>query len=573
MQDFLQKTGRQIRDFFKSLSGARKAALVFTAFFVVTSFVALFFWAGETAYEVLGTNFTTEDSTNVMRFLREKKIPFKVENDGKTIKVPPEAIYDLRLELATIGLPQASVVGYEVFDKQSFGTTSFVQKLNKKRALEGELMRTINNLKGVKRSRVHLALPDKAAFEEDQKKSTASVVLDLDPGTSITEKQIVGISRLISSAIEGMELSDVTIVDANGKLLSKNTSDPLAQFTASMLDIQQKKEGEYEKRVQEILSKVVGEGKVVAKVSLDLDFTQQSETQTQFDSEGSAVKSEQKESQVMDGSRPLPNGAPGAASNTPGPAAATPEVRSNTQKVFETKNYAVPERVTRSTKPVGSIKKMSVAVLLDGMYVKDANAKSAEDAPMVYQKWSDEKLNEFKSIVASSVGIDLKRGDSLEVKNIEFRKEDIENADAQIAAFERRKMLMHMIQYAVLGLAIALFFVFVVRPFVKWLTDNTVDNMESFLPKTIEELERMQVNDPGLGTMEDAIPVIVDKVDPEKVEGEMIKEKVVTLVEGNPHKAAMILHEWVHAPSKKPDEAAAAAAAGAAGGKGAAAGA
>lgn len=572
MQDFLQKVGTQVKEFFKSLSGPRKAALVFTGFFVVLSFTALFFWAGETAYEVLGTNFTTEDSTNVMRFLREKKIPFKVENDGKTIKVPPEAIYDLRLELATVGLPQASVVGYEVFDKQSFGTTSFVQKLNKKRALEGELMRTINNLKGVKRSRVHLALPDKAAFEEDQKRATASVVLDLDPGTSISEKQITGISRLISSAIEGMEIGDVNIVDSNGKMLSKNSTDPLAQHTASMLDIQQKKEAEYEKRVQEILGKVVGEGKVVAKVSLDLDFTQQSETQTQFDSEGSAVKSEQKESHVMDGSRPLPMGAPGAASNTPGPGQATPEVRSNTQKVFETKNYAVPERVTRSTKPVGSVKKMSVAVLLDGVYIKDPNAKAGEEAPMVYQKWSDEKLNEFRAIAASAVGVDLKRGDTLEVKNIEFRKEDIENADAQIAAFERRKMLMHMIQYAVLGLAIALFFVFVVRPFVKWLTDNTVDNMESFLPKTIEELERMQVNDSGLGTLEDAIPVIVDKVDPEKVEGEMIKEKVVTLVEGNPHKAAMILHEWVHAPANKVSGDAIAGAP-AAGAKGAAAGA
>ncbi|MBI3544686.1 MAG: hypothetical protein HY075_15560, partial [Deltaproteobacteria bacterium] len=256
-----------------------------------------------------------------------------------------------------------------------------------------------------------------------------------------------------------------------------------------------------------------------------------------------AVKSQQKENHVMDGSRPVPNGAPGAASNTPGPASAVPEVRSNTQKVYETTNYAVPEKVTRATKPVGSIKKMSVAVLVDGLYKADP---AKPDQPAAFTKWSDEKLGEFKSIVASSVGLDPKRGDTIEVKNMEFRREDLENADAAIAAYERRKMMNHLIQYAVIGAAIALFFFFVVRPFVKWLTDNTVENMESFLPKTIEELEKMQTDD--LEQVEDAIPVIVDKVDPEKVEGEMIKEKVVTLIESNPTKAAMILHEWVHRP-------------------------
>ncbi|MEW6057830.1 MAG: flagellar basal-body MS-ring/collar protein FliF [Bdellovibrionota bacterium] len=547
MVEFFKKISGQIQEFFKSLTPGRKVGLVLTGLAVMTSFAALFFWAGEKDYTVLGSNLAAEDATAIMRILREKKIPFRVENDGKTIKLPPEAVYDLRLELATMGLPQTGVVGYEVFDKQSFGQTSFIQKINQKRALEGELMRTVNNLKGVKRSRVHLALPNKSTFIEDQKRPTASVVLDIEPGVQLQEKQITGISHMVASAVEGMEIGDVTIVDANGKLLSKNTNDPLAHQTATMLDYQTKLEAEYEKRVTEILTKVVGEGKVVTKVSLELDFTQQSETQTQYDAEGSAVKSQQKENHVMDGSRPVPNGAPGALANAPGPASQVPEVRNNTQKNFETTNYAVPEKVVRMTKPIGAIKRMSVAVLVDGLYSKDA---AKPEAQPVFQKWTDDKLGEFKTIVASSVGLDLKRGDSIEVKNMEFRHEDLENADAQIAAFERRKLTMHVVQYGVLGIAIALFFFFVVRPFVKWLTDNTVENMESFLPRTIEELEKMEDKE-ELQAVEDAIPVIVDKVDPEKVEGEMIKEKVVTLVESNPHKAAMILHEWVHMPSMK----------------------
>lgn len=548
MLEFFKKISTQLKDFFNTLSGPKKAGMILTAVAVVTALCALLFWTGDKSYQVLQTNLAAEDATAIMRILREKKIPFKVEDDGKTIKIPPEAVYDLRLELATMGLPQTGVVGYEIFDKEAFGTTSFVQKINQKRALEGELMRTINNLKGVRRSRVHLALPNKSTFTEDQKSPKASVVLDIEPGVQVTEKQIQGISQMIANAVEGMEIGDVTIVDANGKMLSKNTNDPLARQTATMLEFQQKEEAEYEQRINDILSKVVGEGRVMAKVSLDMDFTQQTETQTQYDSEGSAVRSQQKENHVMDGSRPVPMGAPGAASNTPGVnPPVSPEVRSNTQKMFETTNYAVPEKIIQASHPVGTIKKMSVAVLLDGQYVKDP-AKA--DAPAQYQQWGADKLAEFKTIVASTVGFDAKRGDVLEVKNMEFRRQDLEDADAQIAAYERRKMLTNVIQYAVIGLVIAMFFLFVVRPFVKWLTDNTVENMESFLPKTIEELEKISEEDEEIQEVEEAIPVIVDKVDPEKVEGEMIKEKVVTLIESNPHKAAMILHEWVHAPSK-----------------------
>ncbi|MBI2606799.1 MAG: flagellar M-ring protein FliF [Deltaproteobacteria bacterium] len=549
MLEFLRRVSHLFKDFFQGLNPARRTALVITALVVVTSVSALFFWAGSSDYQVLGTNLAAEDATSIMRLLREKKIPFKVDHDGKTIKIPPDAVYDLRLELATMGLPQTGIVGYEVFDKQTFGTTSFVQKINEKRAREGELMRTINNIKGVKRSRVHLALPTQSTFVEDQKKPTASVMIDIEPGVQLSDKQLTGISHLITSSVEGMEIGDVTIVDGGGKLLSKNSNDPLARQTATMLEYQQKQEGETEKKIQDILTRVVGEGKVVAKVALDLDFTQSSETQTQYDAEGAAVKSQQKESQVMDGSRPVPQGPPGAVSNTPGPAPASvmPEVRSNTQKVFETINNAVPEKVTRSSRAPGSIKRMSVAVLLDGIYQKDP---AKPDAPAVFQKWSDEKLAEFKAIVTNAVALDPKRGDTIDVKNMEFRHEDMENADAQIAAFERKKMIANIIQYSLIGLVIAFFFFFVVRPFIKWLTDNTVESMESFLPKTIEELEKIQVQDENIGVLEEAIPVIVDKVDPEKVEGEMIKENVITLVENNPQKAAMILHEWVQQPSK-----------------------
>ena len=237
---YLKKVFFQIDEFIKGLNPVKKVAMALTLAGIIIGMTALFFWAGDTSYSPLMTNLNPEDATNIIRVLRDKRIPFKVDPTGKNIAIPSERMYDLRLELATMGLPQSSVVGYEVFDKQTLGTTSFVQKVNQKRALEGELMRTINTINGVKRSRVHLAIPQKSTFVEDQKKPTASVVLDVDPSTALTEKQVFGIGNLVARAVEGMEVSDVVIVDSNGKTLSKNASDSLSAATANQLDFQQK---------------------------------------------------------------------------------------------------------------------------------------------------------------------------------------------------------------------------------------------------------------------------------------------------------------------------------------------
>ncbi len=558
------RLGTQIRDFFKSLSKGRKAALIATAGVVTIALVMITLWTGDSAFQTLYTNLSSEDATAIMRLLREKKIPFRVDHDGKTIKIPPEAVYDLRLELASSGYPQSGVVGYEVFDRTNFSTTSFVQRLNQKRALEGELMRTINQLKGVKRSRVHLALPAKSTFIEDQKHPSASVVIDLEAGQQLGEKQIQGISHLVASAVEGMEIGEVVIVDSNGKMLSKNSNDPIARQTASLIENQQKLEHDYEQRIESMLSKVVGEGKVVAKVSIDMDFTQSAETQTAYDQEGSAVRSEQKNAEVMDGSRPVPSGAPGAASNAPGPqpASQSPAVRSNTQKQFETKNWAVPETVRKVVKANPSIKKVSVAVLVDNEYI---NRKLASVAPAEGQAagaqtdakavdaargaaWEAEK-QKIQTLVSRAVGLELSRNDTIDIQGMEFSKTDLEDGDRQIREAEMRRLYRHIAEYGVIGLLMILFFLFIVRPFIKWLTDNTVESMESFLPKTVEELEKLRDGEDQLAQVEEALPVIVDKVDPEKVEGEMIKEKIITLIEKNPSKAAMVVHDWIFMPS------------------------
>lgn len=549
MEEYVTKILGQIKEFFKALSPAKKAAVLGTSIAISVSIVLLFGWASKTDYIPLMTNLTPEDSTNIIRVLRDKHIPFKIDQNGKVVSIPSESLYELRLELATMGLPQSSVVGYELFDKQTLGATSFVQKVNRKRAQEGELVRTINSMKGVRRSRVHLALPEKSTFVEDQKKPTASVVVDIEPGVSLNEKQVYGIGNLVARAVEGMDVTDVVIMNSDGKILSRNPTDTISSATATQLEFQERVQSDLEKRIEAVLSKVVGEGHVVAKVTAALDFSQVNETQTTFDADGAAIRSVEKHIDSMNGTRPGAYGAAGSVSNAPGQAPETNgQVRTQTNKNNEVTNYEVPQTVRRTVRSMGSINKLSVAVVVDGKTVK-ATDKDGVVVSKV-ESWSPEKLKEFHDIAAGAVGLDAKRGDTLEIKNIEFTHEDFEEVQKFIAEKERKSYLENVVLYAVIGLAVLLFFLFVVRPFIKWMTENTLDSVDTFLPQTIEELEKMQKNT-NLPTIEDSVPVLPETLDPVKVEGEMIKEKIVTLVDANPHKAALILRDWLHGIDSK----------------------
>jgi flagellar M-ring protein FliF len=541
--DYFKRVFTQIGEFIANQPASKKVGIGVMSIGIVATLVALFYWAGNTNYSNLMSNLTPEDSTKIIGILREKRIPFKVDPTGKNISVPPESVDQLRLELATSGLPQSSVVGYEVFDKMTLGTTSAVQKINQKRALEGEITRTIDSIKGVAHARVHLAMPQKSTFVEDQKKPTASVVVDLEPGTVLSDKQIYGIGNLVAKAVEGMEVSDVVIVDSNGRTLSKNSSDPLAAATASQLDYQTKVEEDYQQRIEEILSRVVGEGHVVAKVSADLDFAQVHETQTTYDQDGSAVLSSEKHTDKMNMVRPGPYGVSGSASNQPGtPPPANGDVKNDTDKNVETINYKVPQTVRSTVQPTGGVKRLSVAVLVDGQNIKTTGKDGVSQTKD--QAWSADKLKSFEDLVASTVGIDKKRGDTIEVKNMEFTHEDFEEANRVVADKEHKAYVQNMVTYGVIGLTIILFFLLVVRPFVKWMTENTVESVDTFLPQTIEELERLNKNT-ALPGLEEAMPVLPEKMDPVKVEGEMIREKIITLVDANPHKAALILKDWL----------------------------
>lgn len=547
--DFFNRAWETISTFFGGLNPARKFAFVVILIGLVGTFAGIFYWASKTTYVPLMSNLSPEDSTAIIRYLREKRIPFVVDESGRNLSVPPEKVYDLRLELASSGLAQTGVVGYEVFDKQSFGATSTVQRINEQRALEGELVRTINHIRGVERSRVHLAIPQKSAFLEDDKKPTASVILDLAPNYNPNEDEVRGIQRLVASAVKGLEINSVTIISNAGKQLSNNADDPAAAFAAASLDYQRKFEQKLETKVASLLATAVGEGKVVAKVNADFDFSRVAETQTLVDGENAAIVAQRKDNDVMQGSRPLPNGQPGVRAQVPGPenqVANNPIASNSTQRNREEINFEIPKTTRSTEKPMATLKRLSVAVMVDVPMVPDAAAAGG----MKPEPMSKEKLDELRSVVANAVGWDKDRDPPIEVKNIPFFREDLDAATRAAQTAERNRLIMNVAQWGAIGLIFTLFFLFVVRPFIKWVTENTVDSVEDFLPQTLEELEKVQSKQVQQ-SLEDILPEIEEKVDPEKVQSEMMKEKVVSLVNDNPHKASQILHEWI---SEKPAE-------------------
>ena len=553
MQDIIEKILRNFKEFFVSLDFNKKVGLVSTSVVILGVVVSMILWVTDTRYEILYSDLNKEDSQKIQILLEEKNIPKLVVDDGRTIKIPEDMVQKWRLQIATLGVNFSGTVGYEVFDKQSFGTTSFVQKVNKQRALEGELVKTIKYIRGVKRARVHLSIPESSPFVSEKKPPTASVVIELDRGVTLTEGEIKGVAQLVSSSVDGMRPENVVILDDRGKKLSENIGYSKTAYTANRVALEQKLNTQMENQIEDILAKVVGQGKVIAKVRVSMDFTESVSTETTYDQENKAVLSEVSNSQKLNGSRPSPQGIPGARSNLPGetPQPGIPETRNAVDKNLTTRNYNVPSKVTKSKKPTAGLKKVTAAVMIDGRRVPQVDESGKPvlgengQPKTVYEPWSEADIANFNAIVSSTIGLSERRGDKLVIKNMEFAKEDTAAIEALLREKENRELIKNIIKYLTIGLAISLFFFLVVRPFIQWITDNTVESVEDFLPKTLEELEKVQANQ-RLPGVEDALPQMEEKINPEKIEGNMLREKIISLVEANPSKAAQIIHELIH---------------------------
>ncbi len=366
----------------------------------------------------LYTGLSFEDSAAIVEELQQQNTVYELRGDGDTILVPRDQITAIRMSLAGSGLPTRGQVGYEIFDQQNtLGATSFVQNINNVRALEGELARTITSLARIKSARVHLVLPERALFSRDKNDPTASIVLSVRGELSTGE--IRAIQHLVSSAVEGLTPNRVSIVDDTGDLLAAGIG---AEEDGTLLAGQAQErrvavENRLRQRVEDLLANIVGNGRARVQVSAELDLTHVTRTAKTFDPDSAVVRSTQTKEIANSTNAPNVDGEvsastqlPGASGNTTGGQLQT-EIGSTTEEVT---NYEISEiNSTEMTDP-GAIKRLSVAVVVDGTYTTDASGASA------YTPRDQATLDQIQALVRSAVGFDEARGDQITIANLQF---------------------------------------------------------------------------------------------------------------------------------------------------------
>lgn len=534
----------QFREFFKGLGPTKKMAIIASAVIGIATILTMIFMASGKDFAPLLTEIPSENVSTIIAKLNEKNIPFQLKDDGKTIMVPKELLPSTQMTLMTeIGTDKMGTIGLELFDKQEIGINSYAQKINYQRALQGELIRAINTMSAVKQSKVILAIPNKKTFLEEGGQPSASVVVELHQGKELTPDQVRGIRYLVANSVEGLDPDRVSVLNERGKLLTRQ-SDSSTSGTNEILDLKQKVESELENRIEQLLSKVVGNTKVIAKVDATLNNKIITAVEEVVDPEKTAIKSQQSEEESLDGARTNPAGVPGSRSNLPGAEdAGQVGFKQDVKKELKTVNYEVPKTVRNIKEGAGGIERLSVAVVVDGVMV--TTTKDDGTTETKWQQRTPEEIQKYESIVKNAIGFNTNRGDSVKIENIQFQPEDFGEAERLLTNLERKKLIHALFKWALLGFSLALFFFIVVRPFMQWITDSFQDSVEEMLPRTIEELEELQAVDNTLPGMSAALPVLQESVDPEKAESELLKDRIMTIMTKDEEKAANAFGMWL----------------------------
>ena len=476
---------------FGELPLGKKIGLVAASVLMLVGILVTSYFASRDDYSLLYANLTQEDILGITEKLKERNIPYRMERGGSVISVPVRNVFQLRLELAGEGLPSGGGVGFEIFDQSTFGMTEFVQKLNLRRALQGELQRTINSIGSITSSRVHIVLAQKSLFEDDQAKSTASVVLKLKGVRKLTQSQVDGISHLVAAAVESLSSSNVTIVDSNGNILSKaSEEDAVSRLTVSQMEYSRNFEQGMEKRLRSMLERAVGLGKAIVRVNAEIDFRQVQRTEETFDPDSQVARSEQRSEEKTVGAA-MPVGVAGVAGNLPGSAESSSAAGKPAQasKVNETINYELNKVVQTIIEPSYTIKKLSVAVMVDGKYTvtQDDQGNSTRE----FQPLDDAEKSRLENLVRTAIGFDANRQDLVTVEGMQFAVTELLEESEKLESETSKEFVLTLIRYAgVVTLGVVLF-LFFLRPVLKWMGSSAreIDELPE-LPKNVEEFEQ-----------------------------------------------------------------------------------
>jgi flagellar M-ring protein FliF len=378
-------------------------------------------------YEVLFDSLSSSDAAKVIEQLEKDQIPYEL-HEGNVIKVPKEHVYKERISIAALGIPKDNRVGFELFDNQEFGATSFDQNVKYLRALEGELARTISALAPIESATVSLAIPKKTLFVEKEAEPTASVMINVIEGRKLSSKQIRGIKNLVASAVAKLKPENVTLINSDGETLGGD--DEMTQMSELSIVQQRyktKEENKLQKKIVSVIAPFVGGAdKVVAQVSIDFDFSIKNSTSETFDPEN-VVRSEQISEEKREGSQPAEiGGVPGTVSNIgPVQGLESDKMKEKYEKNTGTTNYEVGKTVSTIKSQFARVKRISAAVIVDGKY----KYKVAEDGSITkdleYESLSGADLEALLSLASQSIGIDQERGDEISVKNLQFKRPDL----------------------------------------------------------------------------------------------------------------------------------------------------
>lgn len=517
---------------------------------LVAIVVALSLWSVKPQYKVLYANLSDKDGGAIIAQLSQMNVPYQHADGGAAILVPADRVHDVRLRLASAGLPKGSTVGFELMDNARFGITQFQERLTFQRGLEGELTRSIEALAAVSSARVHLALPNQNGFFREQQKPSASVLVHLHPGRSLDRAQIAGIVHLVSSSVPDLSPKAVSIVDQNGNLLTESPEGKTQGLDANQLQYVAQIEATLTRRITDILEPVVGRDNLRAQVTAEVDFSQSESTSEQFrpnqGGEPAAVRSMQNLESTQTEAAP-PTGVPGAATNQPpvpaqapinGPAQALQAANAggagNAQVRREAvTNYEVDKTVRVTRNATGTIKRLSAAVVVNHRTQTDARGRTTQ-VPL-----SEEELQKLTNLVRESMGFSADRGDSLQVINAPFQVSKPEEP-AERPLWQQPEVLDLVRQFVVpgaLSLVALLLVLGVVRPALK--AAMTPEAPAAKVDAVIDGPEMLPPLAGGNGDEAPGVPLLAAPLNNNKLEAAR------QLARDNPAAVANIVRSWV----------------------------
>ncbi len=492
--------GDRLKVILRNMDSGKMIVVLLLISAAIAGLVYMVTWAGKPDFQYLFTNLPQEDTASIVARLKEKNIPYQLDGNGSAILVPKQDLYEIRLEMASQGLPQGSRIGFEIFDDIQLGMTDFIQNVNYQRALQGELSRTINKFDEIAGSRVHIVIAEKSLFVEEEDPSTASVVINLRPGKKLQENQVQSIVHLVASSVSRLSMENITVVDNYGRMLTGSRHQTgTEQVNTEQLTYQRNIETDLENRITTMLESILGRNKATVRVSCLIDFIKEELTEETYLPENTVIRSEQQMKENAGQGADIARGIPGMTASVN----QAPATKQNSTEQFNdlgfqrqdrTVNYEIGKVVKHRVLPVGRLLKQSVAVVVDGTH--GISGPSSSTGKAAYTPRAAEEMAKIEKLVKRAINFDAARGDEVEVQNIPFETGPLpDSVQAEPAAAEgwmsRLQAYSKVGRIAAAALFCLLVFLFIVRPLTRWITASSPWDKEIYtqLPKTIAELE------------------------------------------------------------------------------------